>query len=651
MKKARVIVAITLLAVVACLVVFLPRGTSPHSSDPELVGGPRRDPAGSAITPDRIRDGIDDNSRTSQAPADELQHTQLAGELRIKGFVHVSDHNGVHCMSERGSLDFVLFHADGSKTTSTVAITNDQWEIVVPADSELSPSQLLWSSSVDSQYAEVSPERFRSYEGQGHTILATLDSRFLLTVLDAMNRQHLKDLQVLISVPVQRPYRDTCFPPSALLTAGDRVSGDSPILLPNKPGSRVGWVRAAGYAWRRFAYSRDCSNLTVLLQRGADLKVSVANVPSDCRAACVQVYALESGNVDASFEPWAVQPLDSTLQVQFEGLPPGNTLAVVVPSLNTPVAGCRLGEAQVLLPPSEFKVVAIDLASPLSTRDYGTIETTIQHAKGAMSSSAHINIQRIEITDQASIEHYPDRKLIAPDGSYTSRCSRLAAGEYVVSLVPDGPARQVTVRPGTTTTVVLDMSKRLHLTVTALDPDDHRRLPTAKLLYRRKESRTPEAWEQIEPRDSPYEFHFLSAPGQIEIAISDVARETTIREVEIVDTDVSLEIEVPLAHRCSFRLLALQNGARAQVPAKFWYSIKVTAVSPDTGKLVARRLETQQVAALDSLDSSGAVFSVNRPGRYYVEYSQVMGIRAPPPFEVVVSANGAPDQVVEVEFD
>ena len=641
---------------VAVLLVLLAMLFSRSSVSPISNGASMDAPSGKNTAPqDEPTVPVQELAQTARAalPQDAVpqQAAPASGNLVVKGLVRVVDQAGMHVVSARGSLDFAIHRADGSNSVRTAGIQDDRWTITVPEDAELEPTKLLWSSDSDSQYAEVEPQRFPASDAGEHTIVGNLQYGFILNVLDSETRVHVKGAVLVLAAPVSGPYPDTCYPPDVLNTSEHTTTGDSPLVLPNQPGTRVGWVRAPGYAWRRFAYSGKAGEVTVLLHRGADLEVLVTHIPPEFRSPCVQLFALDSGNVDAGVKPWAVTGLGATASANFAGIPPGRTQVVVVRSINTPCAESRLGEVALELSPSSKRSITIDLSSSEAVKDYGSIEVTVQHASSMRSSLAHIGIQRLEINDQPSIERYVDPKHVGKDGKFVALCEKLREAEYVVALLPGGPAERVALHAGTVAHVDFDCGATSELRVVAVDPDSRQPLSNTKVMYRRNEVQWPGGWEVLDQAGEGEVFRFRSAPGRLVVAAEGVGRETVRRDVLVTERDQELKIELPRARKLPIRVRAVQGEVGVQLPLAFWSAIRTNPMVADEGKAVGLQLDTKQVGALDALDAPSAVIFVNRPGRYRIEFAQVMGIRAPPPMLVDVTDAGGPDQVFTVEFD
>lgn len=650
MKRLLAIIAlIVLLALTWCLLPPVHRRVAP-SAEP----GPQTQVMGTA-SGDGLGGPVRATGSGGRTPENEFvaQRTDAGAprELVFNGFVRVADKDGEHRVSARGSLEFVIHRSDGSHTTKSAWIRDDNWVLTVASDAELEPTTLVWSSLTDSHNTIVDRERFRAVDGEGHTVLATLDYGFVVNVMDVDSHKHLAQTMLIIASPVQERFIDTCYPPDILNDAAHLTIGDSPLTLPHLPGMRTGWVRAPGYSWRRFAYSGASGEITLFLRRGASVEVSVTNVPPEFPGSCLHLYALDSGDADSALEPWATAGLGQRGSVVFEGVPPGRALLVVVPNPNTPCTGSRLGEVLAELVPAGKQSITIDLNSPGVTGEYGAIETVIQNANALHSSMARIEIQRSEVADRPPIEHYLDSKRINREGVYTSRCERLRGAEYLVTLIPVGVSDRVTVRPGLVSRVQFDAGACSELRVTVVDPESRRRLGHVEVMYRSSQVRHPQAWVDVEAERETGTYRIRAGRGRITVGISGAGRESVLRDIVLNERDQDLEIELPRERLLPFRVRALQGSTPVPLPERFWHAIHVVPAVADSGKLVGVQLDMQQVASLDAYDAPSAEFCVNRPGIYRLEFSHVMGIHPPPPMLVEVSVTGGPDQVFTVEFD
>ncbi|MBK7644494.1 MAG: hypothetical protein IPJ19_15860 [Planctomycetes bacterium] len=594
----------------------------------------------------------DAHSAVETRPEPRVPAAEATTILKAEGSVDVKDQESHHVPSPRGFIKWTIHAADGASQEATTAITDDRWSIQLASDAVAEPIQIVWSDGREDQYATPIPGRIPARELNGHTVVALLDCGFVLNVQDATTLAPVHAVSVTLSAPSPQPYRDTQGLPEVIEKIGRKLEGDSPLLLPFMPGTIVGWVRAPGYRWRRFAYKGREGEITVSLHAGSDVDVLVKALPTEWPNPKLDVYSQAEDEAAGDLEPWAEYDLTADGTASVRGVPAGRTLFVVVPMPNMQTWGPRLGEVSADLSPGVCQPLVIDLANPATKAEYGAIDTLIAHAAESRSSMSRIEVQGLDVVDQPSAEHYIDKARCEKDGSYHTRCENLRAGTYVVTLLPIAAARVVTVKAGEVAHVAFDLAKQCAMRVIVTDPKSGARLGgDVTLLVRPSQTKHTSAWEELRAGGPEPVFTVHCLPGNVTLAASGPGRETVMRDVEVTPGMPDVEIALGRERALPIHLRALQGASEVPLPSAFWTSVRVTALPPCTGKYVTIELGTRQVASLVALDAPSATLFVDSPGRYRVEFRSVAGIAAPPTVEVNVDGATTPEEVFTVAFD
>lgn len=615
---------------------------------PSQTEGPANLPSAAADEPA----SASTSSSSSSLPPERNPVITSPTTLRVEGNVQVSDSDGKHVPSSRGFVKWSIHSPSRGQREAMSGITQDRWSLDVSSDEVLRPTTIAWSSDVDTQYATPLKEEIPAMAANGYTLHAQLESGFVINVLDARTLAHVKDLSITLAVPCSEGYRDTQALPAVMQELGRQLRGDSPIVLPHLPGTRVGWVRAPGYAWRRFAFVGDKGELTVSLRPGADVDVLVKGLPPVHPGHRVHVYSLASGDARAQRVPWAELKIGEDGRAFVPGLPTGATEFVVVSTPGIRGAGPRLGEISIDLAPSAREQVVIDLASPITSSAYGSILAIVRGAQVAKSPMARIEIQGHGITNQSPVEHYIDKTRCEKDGSYHFRCNGLKAGEYVVSFQPMAASRMVRVEAGMVVQAEIDLAEAVPVNVFVVDPKTGTNLGgDVTILYRPSHTKYPAAWQEVEAGPPDNVFAFRCLPGPVTLAASGPARKTVVQDVVVTKTTPDIRLILDREQVYPIRLRALQGTTEVPLPPDVWTGIRVTPVGSTTGKYVSIELGTRQVGALAAQDAATSTYYVDSPGRYRLQGESVMGVAAPPVFEVDVAEGTTPELVFTVDYD
>jgi len=139
------------------------------------------------------------------------------GEVEVWGSVRTFDQHGTYVPSVRGHVRWEVLRSDGSSDELVKGIEDDVWSLSAPSDAILRPVDLLWSDGVLSVKTEIANETIPVSHAVGHEIVAHLRYGFVLNALDRETRSHLEDVDVVLAVATDQPFRDSVYPPATFL--------------------------------------------------------------------------------------------------------------------------------------------------------------------------------------------------------------------------------------------------------------------------------------------------------------------------------------------------------------------------------------------------------------------------------------------------
>jgi hypothetical protein len=565
-------------------------------------------------------------------PGERTPATEPPALLALEGPVAITDRDGVPRPSVKGYVEWRIHAADGTLGERKTRIVDDRWSIEVSSDAVLEPIAVLWSDGVVDQHAIPTAELVPARQADGHTLRAVLEYGFALNVVDAETREHVSEAHVVLAGRTESWSGDTRSPPEELERSGVLVDGDSPLAMPHLPGTRVGWARAPGYAWRRFAFSGKDGELTVPLHRGVDVDVVVHGLPPDHPNPRLVVRSLPGGDAPAEREPVAEVGLAPRGRATLLGLPAGTTEFQVVAAFGNTSAPSRLGQVRETLRPGPRALVVIDLDAPEVTAAYGTLDVVVRGAASMTSRMKRIEVHGVD-DGRPPQAHYFHGATCDEDGSYRWTSAPLPEGEYVVVVQPGSLSRAATVSGGTVTPVEIDTANTVLVTVRVIDPDTGRRLgsPNYAVGYRPRGTSGGAAWDEVTSRaDRTYAFRCV--PGPITLGAwpcgggsrpmdraqpsgPATSRVSAVRDVVVPPEGLDLEIPLPRVHLLPFRVRALQGEDEVFLPLAFWTTLDVTPIPPAAGVAEEVEFGTAQVASLGSMDATFVTVRVTQPGR------------------------------------
>ncbi|MCE9593594.1 MAG: hypothetical protein K8S98_05325 [Planctomycetes bacterium] len=527
--------------------------------------------------------------------------------------------------------------------------------MTVPADCELQPLRALWSDDANSQNATVTSGAIAARDADGHQVTAVLRYGVLLNVVDAVSREHLKDITLIVARVTAERFVDTRHPPDVFLRDPPPELLASPILLPDRPGTRVAWVRAPGYAWTRFAFRGTPGSLTIPLSRGADVDVTVRHVSLDAPAPAVLVYA---ANTDDSIDlvdtvPLAARQLVDRTSAVFTGLPAGPLIFVVTPYPGARFSGPRLGQVERFLCGGDVQSIEIDLARADATQDQGSIHVIVAPSKwsGALSSSTRVTIERDGLAKERPFDDYITARKSDDAGRYHSFAPHLLVGDYVVALVPEGAQRRVTVVPGKESVVEFHPDRSAHVVLSILHCRDKRAFVDAAVTVRPSLCKRGTSWTDVSPNLAERLYEFDCEPGDYTLHAQWTDRQSATKDVIVASGANRFELELQPIDLRPIALRAQQVGGEVVLPLLFWECVEIRAVDGGGGSCVAMQVNATQVGDFPQLDAAGADFFVDRPGTYEVALPRLSGLRTLASLTVVVDDNGSGEQILPVEFE
>lgn len=289
-------------------------------------------------------------------------------DVLLDGTVVLVGDAGEERRSESGSILLRVFPKGGARTDISLAVVAGRFSASVPRASDLEVSRIELGDAI-AVPIEL-PQYFSPPRDGALAVRARAVPSFLLHVLDAETREPLHDVTVSISygskIPVPAAAHD-------VLASGSA----SPVRLAAEPPLSFRtlrfWVSAAGYAWTSFELAATEAETTVLLRRGGELLVSLANyrpiLPEASDEATRLQWARGGRNV----------PFGQAILHVFRILDPARTQflevvrAVPDPSAPTRVAGLEPGAYRVTVDIESISSSSTTLGSADATVSPGAV--------------------------------------------------------------------------------------------------------------------------------------------------------------------------------------------------------------------------------------------------------------------------------------
>lgn len=575
-----------------------------------------------------------------------------AGPIHLTGSIEFLDQGGQQVPSAMGHITWTVVEPSGVERSMMTAVVDDQWTADVERDSILTPIRAMWSSRTRTQNSDVVQTPVRATEGEKR-VTAHLSYGVTLRVVDSVTRNDLQDVTLVLLYPTSSFFQDTRLPPEVFLHGSEVSQHDSPVLLPNMKGVRVGWVHASSHAWARFAFTGEQGHVTVALSAGCDATVIARNIPKDAVEPTLLVYADADVRGQTDTLPLVERKIKEGGLTLLSGLPPGPVRFVISPYPRPRFFGPRLAEHRAVLVPGVRELVDLDLASPSARSEFGNISIRIDPAgsKGSLSSLSRVCVEPANGLNAPALEDLFLHREPDANGEYRYRCPNVLPGEYMVTLLPQGIQEAVEVRPGSTSEVHLVARGLCNVTVTALHGRTGRRLDDAVIQYRPARSSSAEVAVDVPCNGKDNTYSFRCSPGEYTLVAAYPGHRPLIQQVTIQNANEAIELQLTYGQGLAVDLRATQDGEDTLMRELFWRNVEVFAEGSDIPLYVPVGLNVVQLYALGVYDSARVTYFLPEPGAYEFRFPRLSGLKPIPPVRVNVDGGEMQPVRFEVAFE
>jgi len=647
MSKKRIAISIALLLCLLSLVIWLNRSRSrdqvaPTSAPPE-VSAPNSAGSGGK--------DLAESENGQQRSSLETPAVNAPGPTHVAGTIQFIDDGGQRSSSKRGFIEWKVFKGEAGPEELITAIIDNRWELDCAPDWIFEPVKAVWSSDTLTQIARIDSDTIQCTQISGHVLTAFLSFGFVLNVVDKLTRQHLDGVQIIFAQSDTKQFRELRCAPLEIL---DRMSPPrtSPILLPERPGVRAGWVVAPGCAWARFAYRGSEGEVTVALATGTSADVEVSYEQPPIRPQHLLVYALGREGEEQSLDerpPILTCVLPPSGRIHLDYLPIGSTRFVVSSGPNVPYYGPFEGLADAHLLAGTTTNVHIRISDTNVGPNLGSVAialtSTIAPSKGS----------QIVLEPFGKVRALALRSPLTQDVQsaerYRGQFSNLAPGLYYVALEPACIGQSIEVKPGQQSLVEFSLTKLCSVDLMVYREGDNVPLRGADVEYRAVGSSSTWAWIPVMPNMDTHVYSFQCAPGTITLRSSFSRYSVNIQDVEVPTRDRQLVITLRKGHKIPIEVRSTQNGHPVLLPSEFWRSVDVQSEDQNGGQVVETIVNSTQLVSLAALDASETRYFVDASGGYVFTFPSWPGIRPIPSQRVQVTEAGPHLLTLDVEFE
>lgn len=597
--------------------------------------------AGDHVSADLSRTEAGDRSEVRSVP------TRVAGKIR---FV---DQHGDVVTSQRGFIDWIVHQGPGRTENLTCAIVDDAWELECESDWVLEPVAAVWSSEATTQNSRVDTRPIPAKDAQGSVITAFLSFGFRLNVVDKLTAEHLDGVQVVLADSDTARLRELRCAPLEIL---DRLTPPqkSPLVLPDRPGIRAGWVIAPGHAWARFAYSGSEGEVTVALAADARVEVDVTTDESlrDTKNLWLLVHLDDSHEDRLAPDlrpPIFAAGLPTGLRLDIAGLPTGPMRFSVSPSSGVPPYGPFLGSTREVLLPGQHHRVHIGASRVTQDGTLGSVIIKLSAGSGQPENPRAI-LEPRDARMALGLEQRLER-VERGDASYQGEFTNIVPGRYFAVVQPGALGQPVDVVPGQSATVGFELRSLHRVDVMVYQEGTNSPMRGPEVQFRPVGSTAVGAWSdaRVDMDTRVYSFH--CAPGTIRLRCSFGSYPTYLEDIQVPTRDKIVVVTLRKGVKIPVLAKALQGSAPAYLPMEYWGLISVEPISPTQGKCVGMRLNSTQLASLAAMDSTEAQFWLSGPGSYRFSFPEWPGLGRVAPKEIDVLADGSSVFSIPVSFE
>lgn len=541
--------------------------------------------------------------KVTETPEPVVALVELAGTLRVEGDAAPSGTFRLTWISEQG--------AGGD----TIDLRRGAWSAVVPSASKLTFADIRLGGRV-----AMAVDRELIVPASARVVVNCL--WFVptkLRVLDAGSDTELNAVEVLGFVKSEWRHAFAIHPgpPSAGRTSPVIADAASPITLPEEPGRRIYWVRAAEHAWTHVDLVQGLGGeRSVRLPRAGGLDVRLSNFDPDSGA---QVRLYDPGGGHLLSWPSKERP-------RIGALAPGK-YRVRVEIGEWSREPFLLGEAAAEVEAGAVTAVAIALRDPPSSERLVALAGAL-HVDPDWGDEASISMSADSIDVQPGTND-PDVTL-SRDGRWSA--GRVPPGRYVINVRPWTWWQAVDVGPSGNPDVRIVVPPPCDVEVRVLFADRDEAALVRNLCWGMRLGSTLERVAST----APGRFRFRAPLGEIEF--DDTSDDDFEVEARVVDLKPGLNrITLRAARRygLTIELKDAVTGMNLPVDLGFWARITVAGIDDPECR---------------STDWWDGTIRVTKPGRYRVMFlEEVDGFRSIDDHEVEVPAEGMARLVIRLK--
>ena len=556
----------------------------------------------------------------AEDPVEDESEGGATGELVLRGTLVVLDERGHSHPHEDGTLELVLWDG-GYHWSHEVEVVGGSWSDEVPARATLSVEELV----VGGRRARLDAglgERLPVPESGVLDLLARWIPRSELVVRAADTGAELGDLEVVRMRRWRSTYHDHpgVDPRQVLTGASSPIDLDVPRL--RDEGAATIFVRAPGYAWKRYQLDPDRSGeRLVQLVRGGSLSVEVLGLDPDTDVHLSLIRQNEKT------ETTEFRLEDGT--VLLDGVEPDVYLVGAALGGRSPEP-FELGSIEVEVRAGQ-RVEAVLELDPAAEPEVADLAGTVFVPAAWEVVPATLGINRTAVGRWVSRSGHAAVSLEAVagvPGTYSWSVAELELGTYELTL--DDPPWEVEIElpPGGRRDVEVVVPPPVRVVVDVVDGRTGAPVPDVRSLL----WFGPRAVSKEVSRTSPpSRFEFSVPPGRSVVRpMGNGFAGKTYFEVERAETFVTLEV-LP---NCKFTIVLEDAGAI--VPWENGWPLSVTEQPDDCW------------STAHSGDGSAVRLEVGAPGRYVVQIGPLVGFEPVPLLEVEAVAGEEPEHVVQL---
>jgi len=537
----------------------------------------------------------------------------------------------------------------GVETTRT-RIESGVWRLNAVPGSVFLPIACQVSSHGRSLEVAVANISVLAEHMNGFVVEAHTQEGCRLHVVDAESGEHLKQVECVLDFAGSGLSRVLATPPSPIRIHSG-FKGDSPLMLPAFKGMYIGWARAEGYGWGRFAISAESKQLEISLRRGGTLQVALSVGSGKLASGCTALLYRTTEAGELSPGVMGCGNVKTGSKVLFDGLLPARYLIVLVENERVGLIGPRLGQMSVLVAAGEVTEVELTLGGSVESATLGAIKVDCLDLDTIYSTTGVATTVVLELEGGADDGVMPGNIVksfhaAAIDAAPEVEFDGLGCGNYFVSVPTAGVIQKVTLAPGERRIVRLKPVDEAKCTVRAVGGAG-RPLAGAEVSVRPVGGRGGIQWVNKGRTNSEGELQFSWFAGESELSAALGPESVAMKRIRLIAGERYFsELNLSRRGHLSRPILLDEANPGAVLPSTFWHSLQIEPIDRDRVISITqlRPIAPPVHGGLSVLDYRGIMLGVDGPGECVIRANSAGEMHPPITISVVFNQelNGVP---------